>query len=252
VAMGNNGFDRFSKAWLKSGTAGDSTNRKYAENDIKRFKMEKSQDISRAINNSIILDFVLKGLLIIALMALAWFYHSSIIMLGVFVLLALCSVYFIFRELSIRKALADTTDYRQEVNTFIGGKIKFFRKHFPPLKWMLAFTSALFVWVGSLFYFYFKYGRYRLDDPDDVLVAVLMVALAYGISWLAYNIQFGINIRELEENLKLMEEEENAPAMLEAMKKRSRRILAAKIIFFVVGLALFVFLLLSFLQGPGS
>jgi hypothetical protein len=154
----------------------------------------------------------------------------------------------IYSELIIKRKLDQINEYDLKLSEVIGRKIQFFRRYFPNLRWMLAFTNALLVWVGSLFYFYSRYGFYRLEDIIDITVAVLMVVFAFGGSFLIYTFQFRFNVKELEQSLNILHEDASASETLLALKKKSIRMTIAKIIAFMVGLGLFVYLLASYMS----
>lgn len=242
--MENNGFERFSKAWKKSGEA-DSTKKLYSVEDVKLFKMKKSKDFSRVLNNSIIFDFVQKAILIVAMLFLIWFYRIETGLIIAFIGLIVLSGYLIYSELIIKRKLDHINEYDLKLSEVIGRKVQFFRQYFPTLRWMLAFTNALLVWVGSLFYFYSRYGFYRIEDIIDIAVAVMMVVFAFGGSFLIYSVQFRFNVKELEQSLNILQEDATASEALLALKKKSIRMTIAKILAFVIGLALFVYLLVS-------
>jgi divalent metal cation (Fe/Co/Zn/Cd) transporter len=102
--------------------------------------------------------------------------------------------------------------------------------------------------VGSLFYFYSRYGFYRIEDIIDIAVAVMMVVFAFGGSFLIYSVQFRFNVKELEQSLNILHEDASASETLLALKKKSIRMTIAKIIAFMVGLGLFVYLLASYMS----
>lgn len=245
--MENKGFERFSKAWKKSEQA-DSTKKLYSVEDVKLFKMKKSKDFSRTLNNSIIFDFVQKAILMAAMLVLIWFYRIETGLIIAFIGLIGLSSYLIYSELIIKRKLDQINEYDLKLSEVIGRKIQFFRQYFPNLRWMLAFTNALLVWVGSLFYFYSRYGFYRLEDIIDITVAVLMVVFAFGGSFLIYTFQFRFNVKELEQSLNILHEDASASETLLALKKKSIRMTIAKIIAFMVGLGLFVYLLASYMS----
>jgi ABC-type multidrug transport system fused ATPase/permease subunit len=248
--MENNGFERFSKAWKKSGRTG-STEKFYAEEDIKAFKMKKSKDFSQALNRSLVFDFIQKTILIAAMLLLVWFYRTDMILIIAITGIIGLSVYLLFREGNIKREYQKIDDYSRELSTTIKEKISFFRTHFPSLQWMLAFTNALLVWVGSLFYFYAKYGRYRIDDVADIVVNLLMLCLAFAISFVAYRYQYKFNLNELEENLADLDDEAMAALHIQIQKRRKKRLTIGLIILIIGGLLLLAFLVINFMSQGG-
>lgn len=245
--MENNGFERFSKAWKKSGLAGFSK-KLVSEKDIKEFKMKKSKDFSRGLNNSIIFDFVHKSLLIAAMLLLIWFYRADVSLVVIFIGLIGISIFQLFKENGIKNEFQTIDDYTKELSTTITQKLNFYRAHFPILRVMLAFTNALLVWVGSLFYFYSKYGYYRVDDIIDILVNVGMIGLAFGISYFALTYQYRFNILELEENLADLDDEVVAAIHIETQKRRKKRFLIGLTILTTIGLLLFIYLVVMYMK----
>lgn len=239
--MENNGFERFSKAWKKSGEA-DSTKKMYSEEDVKLFKMKKSKDFSRALNNSIVLDLAFKTIVIAGMLLLIWFYRTDVILVSTLVILIVLSVFILIHENGIMQEFQKTDDYSRELSATIQQKLRFYKNHFPPLRWMLALTNALLVWVGSLYYFYFKYGYYRVEDFVDVLVNLLMVGIAFAISYFSTNYQYKFNMLELEENLADLDDEASVAIHIETQKRRKYRMIVRFAILAALGLLLFIYL----------
>jgi len=244
--MENKEFERFSKAW-NAADSKSSSQKVYSENEIKDIKMKKSLDFSRSINNSIVFDYVLKGILIAGMLLLIWFYKSEAQLLLVLFGLIGFSAFLLYKEVNIRAELLKLEDYCKELSSILKSKIQFYKVYFPVLKLMLAFTNSLLVWVGSMFYFYAKYGYYRFDDIIDIIVAFLMVSLAFVISYVAMSYQFKLNILDLEESLINLDDQKATSTHIHAQERRKKKFKVAIIIAIIVGLALFLFFLLSYL-----
>ena len=88
---------------------------------------------------------------------------------------------------------------------------------------MLAFTNALLVWVGSLFYYYSKYGYYRVEDIVDLFVTVVLLSAAFGISYFALSAQFKVEVLDLQSSLDSLDDPEASNiSILEQVKKKKR------------------------------
>ena len=245
--MENNGFERFANAWKKS-TIADSTEKVYAEEDIKKFKMKSSKNFSRTLNNALNFDLVHKSILVLGMVLLIWFYRSDLTLVMTIAGLIGISILLMIRQGEIQKKLKETDNYSKELSNVISEKIKFYKSYFPSIQWMMAFTNGLLVWVGSMFYFYSKYGYYRIDDAVDILVNVLMVSFAVGISYLSYRFQYKFNLTELEENLVTLDDKQAATMQIQNQRARKRRFKIALIILSTVGLLLFLYLLLTYMK----
>lgn len=245
--MENNEFEHFSKAWNTTDSHNGSQ-KIYSEKEIKDIKMKTSLDFSRSISKSIVFDYVLKSILIAGMLWLILIYKSNTSLF-----LTLCgligfSIYLLFKEVNIRSELLKIEDYTQELSSVLKSKIQFYNKYFPALKFMMAFTNSLLVWVGSMFYSYSKYGLYRIEDFTDIAVAFLMVSLAFGISYFAMSYQFKINILDLEESLMNLDDLGAASTKIEAQQRRKKNFKVAMIIAVIAGIALFLFFLISYLK----
>ena len=243
--MENNGFERFSEAWKKGTSAGDSQ-KMYSENEIKNIKMKTSKDFSKSLNNSIVFDYVLKGLLMLGMILLAWFYRTNPLMLIAICSLIGISALFINKEINIQKSLSKIDDYSKEVSEVIKMKLAFYQQSITPLKLMIAFTNALFVWMGSMFYFYSKYGYYKMEDFGDLFVTILMVTLAFGISYFALTWQIKTNVVELEESLHGLDDEQAEVLHLQLQRKRKQKIVMAVIA--AIGILLLSVLLIIYFR----
>lgn len=224
--MENNGFERFSEAWKKGPSAQDSQ-KTYSQNEIKNIKMKTSKDFSKSINNSIVFDYALKGILILGMLFLAWFYKTNPPMLiAIFSLIGI-STLFIYKEINIKNRLRTIDDYSKEVSEMIKMKLSFYKQRITPLRLMMAYTNALLVWVGSMFYFYSKYGYYKMEDFEDLFVTILMVTLAFGISYFAFTWQIKTNVLELEESLSGLDEQQADVLHMQLERKRKQKVALA-------------------------
>ena len=240
--MENNRFDRFSDLWKKDDKA-SASQKMYSEDDINTFKMNKSKDFSKALNTSIVFDFVFKGLLVLAMLLLIWFYRTNTPIISILVLLIGGSIYLLMKEYSIRKEFKLIDDLSTELSKVLKSKIRFYNTSFPTLKWMLASSNALFVWVGSAFYFYSKYGYYKIEDIADVIVTVIMLTLAFGISYFAMTFQYKFYIHELKECLTQLNDEQTASMTIKKQVWRKWVFIIAAVLAIIAGVLMFVYIL---------
>ena len=244
--MENNGFEKYAKAWNKADLSAGSQ-KVYSEEQIKKIKMKTSQDFSNTIYKSIIFDFVLKGVLIGGLLLLTWFYRETMPLLILLISIIGLTGWLIYREFNILQKLKSIDDYTQELREIIKMKLTFYKEQFQPLKLMLAFTNALFVWIGSMFYLYSKYGYYMIDDIDDKIVGLLMVTIAFGGSYLITNWHMKPKVAELEESLENLDDNKATTLQLQLRERQKKRQKFMMIIFAIVGTLLFAFLIITYL-----
>ena len=109
--MENNGFNRISEVWKKADTSGFSQ-KKYSKEDINKIKMKKSLDFSKSINNAIVFDNVLKGILLVGMLLLTWFYRTSPLVLVIIACLIAISIYSVYKEFVIRKEMLKIGIYK--------------------------------------------------------------------------------------------------------------------------------------------
>ena len=242
--MENNGFKEFSDIWKKADDIAASQ-KTYSIDDLNKIKMKTSQDFSRSINNSIVFDFIHKGILIAGMLLLAWFYKTNVSILVVLFILISISVITIIKEYGIRKELVQIDDYTKKLKDVITQKLDFYKDRFVILKLMLAFTNALLVWVGSMFYYYSKYGYYKIEDITDLIVAMIMIGASFGISYLSLTWLLKNNVTDLQ--VSLNELTENVTQDLQALLRRKRRQKVILAFIAAVGLVLFVLLVSIYL-----
>lgn len=243
--METNGFEKYAKAWNKADLSAGSQ-MVYSEEQIKKIKMKTSKDFSRSINNSIVFDYVFKGILILGMILLAWFYKTNpAVLIAIFSLIGL-SALFIYMEINIKKGLRTIDDYSKEVSEVIKMKLSFYKQRITPLKLMMAYTNALFVWVGSMFYFYSKYGYYKMEDFGDLFVTILIVTLAFSISYFAFTWQVKTNVMELEESLSGLDEQQADVLHMQLERKRKQKMAMA--IIAAIGIFLLSVLLIIYFR----
>lgn len=239
----SNEFERYSNSWKKASEDSASQHR-YTEKDINAFKMNTSRNFSRALHKTIWFDIILKGLLLVSMLLLIWFYRSTTHLVITIVLLIGIAAYFLIKEHLIKKKFRHIDELSSDLSTVLKQKIHFYSTSFPKLKSMLAFTNALFVWVGSMFYYYSKYGYYKIEDLTDIIVSTIMISLAFGISYFATTIQYKYHIRELKECLTQLSDEQEATMTIKRQLWRKRVILIAALLAIVLGIVLFTYLLI--------
>lgn len=243
--METNGFEKYAKAWNKADLSAGSQ-MVYSEEQIKKIKMKTSKDFSRSINNSIVFDYVFKGILILGMILLAWFYKTNpAVLIAIFSLIGL-SALFIYMEINIKKGLRTIDDYSKEVSEVIKMKLSFYKQRITPLKLMMAYTNALFVWVGSMFYFYSKYGYYKMEDFGDLFVTILIVTLAFSISYFAFTWQVKTNVMELQESLSGLDEQQADVLHMQLERKRKQKMAMA--IIAAIGIFLLSVLLIIYFR----
>lgn len=238
----SNGFERFSDLW-KKGSEDSVSQKKYSEKEIKIFKMKKSADFSKALNTSILFDFVMKGLIVLAMMVLIWFYNANLPIVFILILLIGFSFYLLVKEYSIRDKFSAIDDLSRELSAVLKAKIQFYHISFPRLKWMLAFSNALIVWVGSMYYSYFKYGTYKMDDWIDLMVWLGFVSIAFGISYLAMTFQYKYYIHELKECLTELSDEQTTALTIKRQSWRKWVFIFAMALAVILGALLFGYIL---------
>jgi len=238
----SNGFERFSDLWKKADKDGVSQ-KKYSENEINIFKMKKSADFSKALNTSIVFDFALKGILAVAMVLLIWFYNTNLPIVSMLVLLIGISLFLIKKEFSIRRKFSSLDDLSKELSTVLRSKIAFYHDSFPKLKWMLAISNALFVWIGSMFYYYSKYGYYKIEDLTDVLVSVAICLMAFAISYFAMTFQYKYHIHELQECLSELNDEQATALTIKRQSNRKTVFILITVLAAITGILLFGYIL---------
>jgi len=242
--MKNNEFKHISDLWKKAEKNGGS-HKVYSEKDINEFKMKKSIDFSKALQKSILFDIAFKGLLIIAVVTLFSLFQSNVTMIIALIIVTGISGLFMYYENLVRKQFIDLDDYSRDLQTVLKEKVNFYNQSFPKVKWMVAFTNAFFVWIGSLFYYFSKYGYYRIESLADVIVSAIMILLAFGISYVALTFQYKYYIKELKECLFNLDDEQTAVMVIANQQRRKILFTIGAILAVLVGLALLIFLIVS-------
>jgi len=239
--MENNEFDRYSELWKKGENTAYSRV-EYSKESITKLKMKKSMDITKSIHRSISFDLVFKSVLILAMILLAMIFKTDTNMnLGLFGVAGILGI-LIYHEKLTRNQIQVLDDYTREVKSVLAEKLRFYRNDFVRLSWMLAISNGVFVWVGSLFYYYSKYGVYKLISPIDVMVSAIMILMAFSISYFAMKWQFKYVIHELEDSLASIDDDGVFLKMAENHKRK--RIVRTIFAIFAVIVGLLVFFIL--------
>lgn len=240
--MDSNEFKKYAAAW-KNGNALQQSF-KYTVEEIEQFKSKSAKDFISDLNRSILFDMILKGLLVIGILLLTGLFQKYNLFTILLAVLGVGTSIMIANEFKIRKNLRKPEYFTAQINETLSKSIDFFHTKFPKLLIMIACSYALLVWVGSLFYAYIAYGKYKTQTTTDVFVTFLMITIAFSVSYFAHSFQYKEQIQTIEENLAMIDDIQENSHKIEKQLKRRRLLKFLMFLALALGVIVFAFLIL--------
>ncbi|MBN1352923.1 hypothetical protein JXJ21_26270 [candidate division KSB1 bacterium] len=212
------------------------------EREIMTFIEQQSTGITASFRKGILVDFYLKSFLMLASFFLIFLFKEDLTVMGVNGLLASITGLLLFFQYKFYRDVAATENTTAGLREVLKTKIDYFNKEYIKAIYIAAVSNPLLVTAGLMYYFYFKYGRIRPLDPEDVVVLGTMILLSFFIAAFAHVKQYRFQIRQLERCLHDLDEDSLNELTVESVKRQRLRILIFAIIALVCGILVFLYL----------
>lgn len=233
-------WDNYQKAWKNDQHFQDN---KLSADDIQNFMHSNSKSLGAMFRKSVVMDVVLKGILWIATLVLLLLFVSQLrIVLVIVMLLFILSLGIIY-QINVFRHIPETNNKLQSTRMHLQQLITFYTRKITKSILIGAISSSLVFIVGSMYYFYFKYGAIRKFDLDDFIVLGLGIVISFALSAWVQLKQNGSHISELESCLSTINEGTFDGDKLNRYKKNRRRNVIIISLILLLGLLLFTWLI---------
>lgn len=138
------------------------------------------------------------------------------------------------------------TDFTQPIKDVVAQTLNLIKSRLKLSSLLIGLTNPIFILTGSFVYYYFKYGTGYQQDPMDTLVTVIIMTIGFVIGYAAFKLQQQAQLNDLETSLAILSNESDEPLQYIAQRRKRRIILSIGLV--VVGLALFFFLIINYLN----
>lgn len=213
-------------------------NKTLSPSDIEKFLQRKSKDISRLFKAGLSFDVVLKSIVgasLVGLIILFWDNQKVLIAMCVILGLILWTIWY---QVSMYKGIPSGGSSDTNIRTSLERRIQFYHQRYVKSLYVGALSNSLIFVSGSLYYFYFKYGKIRPLDLEDCLVFGSAIIIAYVLGAVVQIAQHKFQIRQLESCLREIDEDSISVLTLKEQRNKKLRL------FFIVLTALICGLLL--------
>jgi hypothetical protein len=206
--------------------------------DVNRHRKKTSDKIGKNLRIGITLDIIIKSVIATAaflLLILSGFEPSYIPLTVISLILLLLMI----ATGIVSKKKLDGISPDLPVLTRLEKNRHFMKTSYRQFMFSNALTAPMFVFTANCYYFHFKYGEMRFNDP----VILIFIAIAFVIAFAAQYPIYHLQIRELETSIGDLDEKK-AEAIDEAKAKQKRIyslwVFAGIVIFIVMLLLLFI------------
>jgi len=218
-------------------------NKKLSENDIQKFLQQKSRDITQLFRKGLTFDVVLKSLIGISLVGIMILYAGNQKMLFSMAALLVLLGWAIWFQWKMCRKIPRETASSPVIRTSLENRIRFYRKHYVKSLYVGSLSNVLIFVSGSLYYFYFKYGKVRPLDLTDYLVFTMAILLAFLVGALAQIAQHNFQVRQLESCLKEIDEDAMTVLTLKDQRNKRLRLIFIALTALILGLLLLAYLI---------
>ena len=125
--------------------------------------------------------------------------------------------------------------------------ISFYYKHFISSIFVGALSNSLFIFIGSLYYLYFKYQKIPHFSINDIVVMGIGLALSFVIGAIVQLKHNKFHIIQLEKSLKEIEENTISEESIEKYKSRKLKNIIIIAFSILAGLLLLIFFIYKFM-----
>lgn len=226
-------LENFKAAWKKERSFDDQ---RLSEEDIQRFLSKKSKDISQLFKMGLVIDIFLKILIGVSFLGIIFLFRDNLDMIIFAFAIILGLIWATRYQWSMIRKIprSDTPD--PVIRTSLEKKIRFYHQKYFTSLYVGAFSNALLILSGMLYYFYFKYGEIRPFQWDDYLVFSLVLIIGFGLGATVQIAQYRFQIRQLESCLQEIDEEAMTALTIREQRNKKRRMVLAFVLALICGL----------------
>lgn len=233
-------LDSMKSAWKSEKSFDDN---RLSEEDIERFLHKGSKDISQLFKKGLRFDIVLKGLAGASLLVLVVLFRGNLNLVLLIAAILLIVFWAIRHQWLLIGKIPGIHAGNPVIRTILEQRISFYHRHYIKSLYVGAFSNALLIFSGMLYYFYFKYGEMRPLQWDDYLVFAAVILIGYFFSAYIQIVQHNFQVRQLESSLREIDENSLNSDTIRQQRNKKRRMILIFVLALICGLLLLAFLI---------
>jgi len=216
----------------------------YSSAEIESIIGLQSKKTADSLQRYLQFDLLTKIATLIVLLWVIYLFRNSTYLLPLS-LSALVGAFVGIRQMLLIIRLKRTIDYSNPVKEVIGDVFKQIKSNLTVAGLLVAITNPLLILTGSFLYYYNKYGPSYSQDEQDLVVTTIILLVGFVFGYATFSVQHNSQLNDLETSLAVLNGESEYTIAVIASRRRRRMIIVIALL--VLGVALFLILLTSFL-----
>ena len=192
-----------------------------SDDEVYNFMHSESKFFDSILRKALNFDIAYKIVLTLSLLGISILFlgqQNILLFTGFLVLLSLLGVLF---QRSVSRKFPDKLS--QSLKSQLEGYIDFYHNKYVVSVYVGAFSNSLLFVTGSMYYIFFKYGKFQPFQIDDFGVLAIGIIVSFVVSKYAQTKNIDIHIEQLENILTEIDEETiNETTLLEYRSRRFR------------------------------
>jgi hypothetical protein len=238
-------LEKYKAAWQHEAVFEED---KLSQKQVAGFLRAASKDTLTLFKRSLIFDIVLKAILLTLFIPLIFWMPYSGSWMGIVLLLVLIHAGGIAWQVRTIRKIPQVDRGGQPVLDVLRSYIAYYYQHYYASIFVAAISSSLLFLVGSLHYFYFKYGEVPAPAIDDLLVLGTGLLLSFALSVVAQLWQNNFRMRQLETRVEEIEADTLTERSMEQYRSRRARNIILISIALLAGVLLLVYFIYQFID----
>lgn len=216
-------------------------NKTLSQSDIEKFLKHKSKDISRLFKAGLSFDVILKSIVGASLVGLIILFSDNQKMVIAMCLILGLILWTIWYQMLVYRRIPSGGPSDTTTRTSLERRIQFYHQRYVKSLYIGALSNSLIFVSGSLYYFYFKYGKIRPLDLVDCLVFGSAIIIAYALGAVVQIAQHRFQIRQLESCLREIDEDSISVLTLKEQRNKKLRFFFIALTALICGLLLLAY-----------
>ena len=216
----------------------------YSMLEIETIITHQSKEASTGLKKHLKFDILLKIAVLIGLAWIVYLFRNTSFFYPLSISAIAGSIASIRQALLI-KHLKNMIDYTMPVRVVIAAVFKQARRNLNIAGLLVGFTNPLIILAGSFIYYFNTYGLGFKQTLEDTLVTILLMLIGFVFGYAAFSMQQNSLLNDLEISLEILDNESNDTIELVAGRRKRRTAMTIALI--VLGVAVFLILLASYL-----
>jgi len=192
-------LERYKKAWADQLAPKGTL---LSRSEIHDFMQSASTDLMTQFERSLIFDLVLKGVLLMSLGILAFLMPFSASWVTFCIALAGTLIATILLQVRALRNIPQSTVGSQNALSRLRQYLSFYYEHYARSMYVSALSMVYFFIIGTLFYYYYKYGEIPPLEGQDIAILGCIVIFNFILSSIAQRKPIQFRIAQLDKRIR--------------------------------------------------